>query len=683
MPFGMIQTPSLALGLLHSIALAVGNSCRTLNLNLAFAAHVGLEEYARIADGEPARMDLLGEWIFSSGVFSRNEASDAEYIHQVFEGFAQEHRTKRGYQLSLAQVLEGSLEGGARDTWLEQHAASVADILRIRRATAAYLDFCVDAVLSHDPAVVGITSIFQEHTAALSLARRLKAHRPSLVIVLGGSNCEGAMGAETARQFPFLDAVVSGEGEEAFRKILIAARERRSFSGIPGVLTRRTFPVQGNCSTLATPTVRNLDDLPLPNYDDYFSQVAELPVDVRDLIYVQYPLHLILETSRGCWWGEKHHCTFCGLNGATMEFRSKSAGRALYEIDSMVQKHPGCAVHLSDNILDYRYFDTLLPQLAMRATRPQLFYEVKSNLRKEHVRLLKNAGVVRIQPGIESLSDEVLTLMRKGVTGLQNIQLLKWCEEFGIRPDWGILWGFPGESPDEYERVANMLPLLAHLFPPMGATTIRLDRFSPNFEEAEKRGISQVQPFPAARFVYPLDEPIVANLSYFFSYQHADGRDVDGYTKKLSLAVAEWKATHDTSALFSVEQDDAMLICDLRGCATRALGIVRGLERDIIHACDRVRTRMELERLLGATDRRISEALRELESDRWVIRDENRYLSLVIPLGDYSPSDIASAKFLELIQGIGERVGNEYVLSRELLARKSLNHEETENEQEG
>ena len=56
-----------------------------------------------------------------------------------------------------------------------------------------------------------------------------------------------------------------------------------------------------------------------------------------------------------------------------------------------------------------------------------MFYEVKSNLRKEDVRQLREAGVVAIQPGIESLSDEVLRIMRKGVSALQNIQLLKGC----------------------------------------------------------------------------------------------------------------------------------------------------------------------------------------------------------------------------------------------------------------
>ena len=75
--------------------------------------------------------------------------------------------------------------------------------------------------------------------------------------------------------------------------------------------------------------------------------------------------------------------------------------------------------------------------------------------------LLARAGVRSIQPGIESFSDSVLRLMRKGVTGLQNVQLLKWCRELGLRPYWNLLWGFPGEDPQEYARMAERLVVIA------------------------------------------------------------------------------------------------------------------------------------------------------------------------------------------------------------------------------
>jgi len=149
-----------------------------------------------------------------------------------------------------------------------------------------------------------------------------------------------------------------------------------------------------------------------------------------------------------------------------------------------------------------------------------LFYETKSNLKKEQVRLLRDAGVTMIQPGIESFSDEVLRLMKKGVSGLQNIQLLKWCKEIGVEPLWNFLLGFPGETPDEYARMAAVMARVCHLPGPTGVTAIRLDRFSPNFIDAAQFGFTRVRPLPFYGFIYDLPEDTRRNLAYYFSYEY-------------------------------------------------------------------------------------------------------------------------------------------------------------------
>ena len=182
--------------------------------------------------------------------------------------------------------------------------------------------------------------------------------------------------------------------------------------------------------------------------------------------------------------------------------------------------------------------------------RFDLFYETKSNLRKDQVKLLRAAGVGQIQPGIESFSDSILALMRKGVTGIQNVQLLKWCREFGVHPHWNVLWGFPGESPGEYERLAELAPKLAHLVPPTAADGIRLDRFSPNFFDADRLGFTDVAPLPAYGHFYRLPPEAVSNLAYYFSFRYADGRDPAAYIGGAVREVDKWKRAHTKSDLF-------------------------------------------------------------------------------------------------------------------------------------
>jgi hypothetical protein len=153
-----------------------------------------------------------------------------------------------------------------------------------------------------------------------------------------------------------------------------------------------------------------------------------------------------METARGCWWGERQHCTFCGLNGATMAFRSKTPDRVVSEIRFLCERHGVGTFSIVDDILDMRYFRTVLPRLADAKLGIEFFWEVKANLTNVHVRQLRDAGVLLIQPGIESLSDHVLKLMRKGTTAFRNIELMKWCREYGVKPYWNLLYGFPGET---------------------------------------------------------------------------------------------------------------------------------------------------------------------------------------------------------------------------------------------
>ncbi len=251
------------------------------------------------------------------------------------------------------------------------------------------------------PRIVGFTSVFQQHLASLALAKRLKARLPDTFIVMGGANCEATMGVETVRQFAFVDAVVSGEADQVFAELAVRMVRRRVDRGhLRASSRRRRSPGPAGLGPAPTaPAVTDLDALPYPDYTDFFAQFE------RSRFGKTWQPSVFVETSRGCWWGERMHCTFCGLNGATMAFRSKSAPRALDELTHLATSYPGCDIQVVDNILDLKYFKTLLPELAARKLNVSLFYETKSNLKKDQVRLLRDSGVLTIQPGIESFSD--------------------------------------------------------------------------------------------------------------------------------------------------------------------------------------------------------------------------------------------------------------------------------------
>ena len=192
----------------------------------------------------------------------------------------------------------------------------------------------------------------------------------------------------------------------------------------------------------------------------------------------------------------------------TMAFRSKSADRAIDEIRYLHQQymdpHRVVLMQPADQILDLRYFDSMIPRLPEAAPGVPTFFETKANLSRDQVKALAAAHVHIVQPGIESLSSRVLKLMRKGCTLLQNVQLLKWCAEFGLYPIWNWLYGFPGEQAADYQQMAEVVPLVTHLQPPKKFFALELDRFSPYFTSPQEFGIKNIRPPELLSLLYPV-----------------------------------------------------------------------------------------------------------------------------------------------------------------------------------
>ena len=637
MPFAAAFWPSLGLSLLKAQLTRHGIASRVRYFSLDFAELTGQAFYSGVAtEARPSNRELAGEWIFAGELFDRTD-HQRHYVRDILR--------KRGAWTTRERV----------------RAATPALIRRIRlarRRAPAFLDRCLESVLRDNPKIVGFTSVFQQHGASLALARRLKRVRPDIFIMMGGSNCEGVMGAETVRQFPFVDAAVSGEADLIFPELVCRILAAAPIDDIPGVRTRNRIDADFAAGRFDNgPSVRNMDDLPCPDYSDYFEQFEATRFSR------EWQPGIFFETSRGCWWGERHHCTFCGLNGSTMTYRSKSARHAIGELETLIARHPGSDVQIVDAILDMRYFKDFLPELAAKRLGVELFYETKSNLKKEQLRLLRDAGVRRIQPGIESFSDQVLRLMRKGVSGLQNVQLLKWCKELGVIPNWNVLWGFPGEDPQEYKKMAALVPRLTHLQPPNACLGIRLDRFSPNFFDADRLGLTDVRPLAPYRYLYPFDERILHNLAYYFSFSYREPQDVDQYVARLTDEVRVWKRAAGRYDLFFVDLEELLLVWDTRPPVRRQhrpFAVLNGVDRLLYLACD---TTTDLGRLAevaqaaGATltAEQVERRLDPLVARDLLVREGNKYLALAVRLGEYVLTPESTARFFEIAKAIGRR----------------------------
>lgn len=636
MPYASLQRPSLALGILKSILTRDGIPTTTAYANLWFAETVGTVYESGMAS-VPIEF-LVGEWTFAAAAFpDRPQDRDAEYLDRVLEYIAHPD-TSRGTPLAGSEAGRELID----------------DLYTLRAAATEFVDKTARRVLATGARVVGCTSTFEQHVASLALLRRVHELDPDVITMLGGANCETTMGEATHRCFPWVDYVVSGEAEglitDLCRLVLTHGRDVEAGRLPRGVLgPAHRVPSGRRPMRLARALFRDLDSIPTPQYDDYFASLAVSPLreSVRPGI--------LLETSRGCWWGDIHQCTFCGLNGSSMAFRSKAPDRVLADVHELEERHGVEDFEVVDNILDTGYFKTVLPSLTAEDRRRRFFYEVKANLSRAQIEQLVAAGIIWVQPGIESLHTEVLRLMDKGIRGWQNVQLLKWARELGLRLSWSVLWGFPGERDEYYQQMARWIPFLEHLQAPASLTHLRYDRYSVYHQKASELGLV-LFPVRSMAYVYPLAPADLHDLTYVFTTEPGTGPlDVsvgsrgDMTTRRPGvLAVHEamnrWQRAFGDRrrpVLAMTDADGVLRILDTRSLARAPRVTLTGVDRATYLACeaapragrvaDSVRNGRDGEAgIADASDDQVAAAVERLVAAALVLPIDDRLVALAV-----------------------------------------------------
>ena len=607
MPFSYSKYPSIQLGTLSALLKSKGIPVDCHHLNVRFAHKIGVPLYETICE----KRALFGEWIFSYLLF-RDNPKRAEY--------------PRLFKPLFEQLTKES-----------SHPASFFEHMSTRTAPQ-FLTWAQTAIDWGQYTIVGFTSTFDQNVASLTMAKLIKDLYPNVTIVFGGANYDGEMGLEYFRAFPFIDHVVVGEGEEVFPELvryLLAGK----VGTIPNGVTYRT-----GSTTAFTPNHSLFSDFAKtgpPDYDDYYHLLAELGEAAQGLDRI-----LLYEGSRGCWWGEKHHCTFCGLNAQSMKFRAKSSEQAAKEMAYLSSRYDTARFRLVDNIIDMKYIENLFGRFAADHCDLDVFIETKSNLQKSQIRTLAAGGVKCMQPGLESLSFNQLQAMDKGVTPMQNIICLKWSAYYRIAVSWNILLGFPGETNEDYRRQIDLIPSLFHLHPPETTGKFWLQRFSPYYTKPHEYGVRITGPWTAYEYVYDSRQVDLRKIAYDFEYE-LDNWNVDQQVyQELADLVQEWQRlaeSNDRPFLYYSKAMDYVTIYDGRNPNAPIRKRYDWPAAGIIEACNEAAKSAEQIRMLltsrpGTSENvnaEIDQALGVLTAARILYEERGKYFTLAVPENPY------------------------------------------------
>lgn len=643
MPYDLLHMPSIGIGQLVSAAKGKGIDTRAVYAKFWFAEKIGVENYNIICRLlNPA--SLLAEWTFSRAAFPGFDANDDEYLAMAVPSY---HETA---------FIDGILNK------FSEHKNIIKFLLEMREEAGAFINEVAEKILDMKPRIVGCSSMFQQHCSSLALLRRLKELNPELITLMGGANCEGIMGQTALRCFSWLDFIISGEADLNFPDFceqILASRTAVKQADLPYGVISREYARTSRDSDATAPVslVDDLDSVPVPDYADYFEELGKF--SRKESITPA----LMIETSRGCWWGEKHKCSFCGLNGQNARFRRKSTDRVMDEITALSDKYLLHRFFTSDNIMDMNHFKELLPRLSNTQTRPVMntfFFETKANLNEQQVAALKRAGITWIQPGIESLNDNSLKLMNKGNFAAGNVALLKYAMEKGIKVSWNYLLGIPGEDDAWNEETAQWLPLIYHLEPPGSISKIRFDRFSSYYNHQDKYGL-KLSPYKTYACIYPVDRSEIKDMACFFEDYTQEGRGAGPGAQRIKACFDEWNKaffsgwSSDSSGgpltgykkdgrpqLIMRELADMTLITDTRACACKNVHCLEGPEHKVHQFCRQPRMAIQLlENFnrhygLDLKQRELDDVINRLKEWKLLLVLGGRVLSLATRETDYN-----------------------------------------------
>ena len=599
MPTLSARFPSFQLALLKPTLERAGIPVQTFSLFMYFGTFVGWRINETLSDVYAC---MVGEWLWTKCAFG-DFADDDGYF----------------------EIYRRNLEGIC-----EKAGCTLDDLRRLRETAApAFIDFCMNSVDWSRFGLIGFSVVFQQTLASIALASALKKRYPHIPIMMGGATFEDDIAEEIMKGCPQVDYIHCGDADETLPKVIRRVYSGESMKGMPGIMWRENGRMVYNGRA---PNLADMNKTPVPDFDEYFYARKQGHYEYYDKAQ---GVLLPIETARGCWWGVKNHCTFCGLNRAGMEFRSKRVENVIEQLDELSRRYGILDFNAIDNIIEPEYIDKLFGQLSEANTDIRLHYEVRPSLSRVQLKHMRKGGLFSIQPGVESFSTHILKLMKKHTTGVRNLELIKWSTYYGINNLYNILLRFPGETVEDYRAQCEVIAKIHHFQAPWAIAKARADRGSPMYTDPESQSISRLVPSPCYDYLYPKDRFDLKRVSYYFEHQMDDAladREYDEIFEAVDVWQYRWKQRprpylRYRKAWATIHIDDGR-----NGSPRRAT--YSDNYATLYEYCADARSRKDIAARFDDAPW-VEGALEEFVDQNLMIHLDNRYLSLALPENPY------------------------------------------------
>jgi len=337
---------------------------------------------------------------------------------------------------------------------------------------------------------LGVIAGYYQYRKLIEISKAINQSRNRPFYILGGHGPSPE--PEYFLKKMRADAIVIGEGEETVIELIEAISGQKGFSRIKGIAYRdgEKFVVNER-----RPAIKDVDSIPFPAFHlfpiDYHRLLR--PVNVRKTDFAMPVL-----SARGCIY----KCNFCYR--MDKGYRPRSNESIIDEIELLKKEYGITYILFSDELLMSTMKRTIDLCESLIKSGLDIVWNCNgrlNNAKPEVLKLMKRAGCVFINYGIEAFDDEVLETMNKELTTDQIVRGINATLKIGISPGMNIIFGHIGDNKEVLQKGVDFIL-----------------KYS---DGAQFRTIRPVTPYPGSSLYYhAIEKGLMKNCEDFYENKH-------------------------------------------------------------------------------------------------------------------------------------------------------------------
>lgn len=343
----------------------------------------------------------------------------------------------------------------------------------------------------YDVVCIGVIAGYYQYRKLLGLSDAINRSKNRPIFILGGHG-------PTPDPAFFIrktqaDIIVLGEGEETIVEVLEAVTNQSGYENIKGI----AYKDAGGKAIVneRREAIRDIDTIPYPAYDlfpiHYYRLLRRPHCVSRDFVFPML-------SGRGC----KFKCNFCYRMDKGIRLRQ--SGAVVEEIEFLKKNYDISYISFTDELLmsSPERVEDICRAFINANLNVKWYCNGRLNYAKPDVLgLMKKAGCVFINYGIEAVDDQILKNMNKVLTVKQIVSGIEATLSAGISPGFNIIFGNIGENRRTLQKGVDFL--------------LEYD------DGAQMRTIRPVTPYPGSDlYYYAIKKGLLRDIEDFYENKH-------------------------------------------------------------------------------------------------------------------------------------------------------------------